>query len=95
MFSYLMRKIIAYVLISLVATSFVVDNNLFYEGELCELLEKLEKESDKKKKKLLLFGLDLPSVIYDLEKNANKKWDENISLSIVSLDVSTHPPELM
>jgi len=88
------RKIFSYILLFVLSISFVVENNLFYEGEITELIENTKKETDQKEKKLLLLSFDLPSPLFYSNHKGDLKRNNLFRFNSIYLDVITPPPEM-
>ena len=88
------RKVYSYILLFVLNISFVVENNLIFEGEVTELIENTKKETDQKEKKLLFLSLDLPTPIYSSKHKSDLKRHNLFRFNSICLDVITPPPEM-
>lgn len=87
------RQGAALLLLALLSTTFVLENEMLVEGEVSELIEGTEKEKDIKEKKLLFINQLLDSVIEDYDLIHKGKVEDHFLLSGLFPEVSTPPPE--
>lgn len=87
------RKIFSCLLLALLSLSFTIENNILFEGEIAELAEKSELESEPKDKKITPNGIELPETFYGSLADQKAVLTSEQFMHLSHSEVLTPPPE--